>query len=270
MGLFQNITAKLGDGNQTPRAPSFLKNAEGASLIVEVWPSPTGQVVATPLDASSILGGVLPYETKIKNQVNTAYATTTSGLGSGMVITTNIAENKFVSAVISTQGSLYAPGDVAQITLDTAVGGISGSLQGLTENSENITGTLTVQGVRSFGASGGSGSTFGCVFSVAEIDGVKTIQNFAIADEGSGYKAGDVLYFSEWSQSFYWTLTEEDIQIITSSQVRFELQESNFTDADLNVTTVLQPGELTNMRVSKFVIVEASNRTVLCMVNKTI
>jgi len=269
MGLFQNFTIKDGDAISVPASPSYIKNLSAASASVNVWPSPTGQVLASP-GASSIMGGIRPYETRIQTQASTTYSTTNSnGIGTGMTITTTIVDRKIATAAIS-GGTNYAPGNIVNITLanNTEVGAIWGSLQDFTETSPGISGSFTLSGLNSFGPTGGSGTTLGVVFNVASVGGVLTIQNFAIANGGTGYVVGDVLYFNEWSQNFYWTLSEADIQSITSSQVQFELQESNFTAEDISVINVLQAGEISTMRASKFTTNQVSDTAFLTMVNK--
>ena len=268
MGLFQNFTIKDGDAITVPASPSYIKNLSASSASVNILPSPTGQVLASP-GASSILGGVRPYETEINNQGSTVYATTNSnGIGTGMTITTTIVDRKIATAVIS-GGSNYAPGNIVNITLVDATSGlINGSLDGKTATSPGITGTFVARGLTAYTPSGGSGSGFNATFVISEVDGVLTISLYSIVSAGTGYKKDDVLYFGEYSQAFYWTLSDSDVSKIDSSQVEFELKNSNFTEADLMVVDVLEAGQISTMRASKFDTNEASDTAFLTMINK--
>ena len=270
MGIYENFIVQLTDGEQTPKTPSFLKNNEDASVVLTLRPSPTGQVVSVALATTSVLGGVQPYETRIVKQASTTYATTTSGLGNGLSIITSVLENKLFSAVLAGANTDYAPGDLVRITLANAsVSIIWGSLQGFTVNSSNINGTMALVGLKSFTPSGGSGTGFEAQFAVLKVDEALTISIWASVSGGTGYVVGDILYFNEWGQDFYWTLTGADVSSISSSQVAFQLQESNFTDANLSITTILQPGQITTMRASKFTAATASDVSILSMSNKT-
>mgnify|MGYP003639206078 CR=1 FL=1 len=258
--MIKKYTQASADGVITLLSPAYIQSSEATGAIdLDLYPSPSSLITTIPYTLSTV--NIRAYDNlNFPTQDDTDYpvVASTGGLGTGMIIRTSVVSNRIAAAIIQTPGTNYSPGEVVQITMSNE-GKIFGDMP-TAQAQGRIQGYFATIGLKSFSATGGSGSGFQATFVITK--GI--INSYTITAPGTGYEVGDKLEFNEWGSDFSWTLGNADVSA-APQQIYIDLDDSNFTSTDLAVNFVLLAGETTQFRCSKFKVNDASDKDLLAI-----